>query len=78
MNRASLLLLLNSALICPDLIGQHLWWNLDGQRDATCLYGEITVLATSPGTYYCGANRHPGERTALGQVLESLSYVAEP
>ena len=40
---------------------QHLWWNLEGQRDATCLYGEITVLATQPTTYYCGANWHPGE-----------------
>ncbi len=40
---------------------QHLWWNLNGQRDATCAYGEITVLATHPGIYYCGANWHPGE-----------------
>ena len=40
---------------------QHLWWNLEGQRDATILYGEITVLATRPHIYYCGANWHPGE-----------------
>jgi hypothetical protein len=40
---------------------QHLWWKIDGQRDATCLYGEITPLATHPGIYYCGANWHPGE-----------------
>ena len=40
---------------------QHLWWNLDGQKGATCLYGEITVLATAPHIYYCGANWHPGE-----------------
>jgi len=40
---------------------QHLWWNLEQQRDATCLYGEITVLATHPGVYYCGANWHPGQ-----------------
>jgi hypothetical protein len=40
---------------------QHLWWKIDGQRDATCLYGEITVLATHPAIYYCGANWHPGE-----------------
>ena len=26
--------------------GQYLWWNLEGQKEATCLYGEITVLAT--------------------------------
>jgi hypothetical protein len=40
---------------------QHLWWDLRGQKDATCLYGEITVLATHPAIYYCGANWHPGE-----------------
>lgn len=44
-----------------SLPAQHLWWNLAGQRDATCLYGEITVLATHPAIYYCGANWHPGE-----------------
>lgn len=40
---------------------QHLWWDTDGLKDATCLYGEITVLATHPEIYYCGANWHPGE-----------------
>lgn len=40
---------------------QHLWWNLDGQQDATCIYGEVTVLATHHAIYYCGANWHPGE-----------------
>lgn len=40
---------------------QHLWWNLEGQTNNTCLYGEITVLATYPSIYYCGANWHPGE-----------------
>jgi hypothetical protein len=40
---------------------QHLWWNAGGQRDATCVYGEITVLATHPGIYYCGVDWHPGE-----------------
>jgi hypothetical protein len=48
-------------LFCSSLMAQHLWWNLEGQRDATCLYGEIIVLATAPGIYYCGANWHPGE-----------------
>ena len=43
------------------VFAQHLWWNLEGQGDGTCLYGEITVLATQPTTYYCGANWHPGE-----------------
>ncbi len=40
---------------------QHLWWDLQGQEDATCIYGEITVLASHPAIYYCGANWHPGE-----------------
>jgi hypothetical protein len=48
-------------LSCAPACAQHLWWNLQGQRDATCLYGEITVLATHPAIYYCGANWHPGE-----------------
>jgi Domain of unknown function (DUF3472) len=48
-------------LVCASASAQHLWWNLRGQRDATCLYGEITVLATHPAIYYCGANWHPGE-----------------
>lgn len=48
-------------LFCATAQAQHLWWNLEGQKDATCLYGEITVLATAPHIYYCGANWHPGE-----------------
>ena len=40
---------------------QHLWWDTRNVADATCVYGEITVLATHPGIYYCGANWHPGE-----------------
>jgi hypothetical protein len=57
---------LTAAAIIALLFGanaqaQHLWWNLEGQKDATCLYGEITVLATAPHIYYCGANWHPGE-----------------
>jgi hypothetical protein len=40
---------------------QHLWWNLEGQKEGKCLYGEITVLATHTTIYYCGANWHPGE-----------------
>ncbi len=43
---------------CP---AQHLWWDKEGQDSATCLYGEITVLATHPNIYYCGANWWPGE-----------------
>jgi hypothetical protein len=40
---------------------QHLWWDTNKLADATCLYGEITVLATHDAIYYCGANWHPGE-----------------
>ncbi len=40
---------------------QHLWWNADGMNEATCVYGQITVLATHSGTYFCGINWHPGE-----------------
>jgi hypothetical protein len=50
-----------AALGCAHACAQHLWWDLQGQRDAACLYGEITVLATHPAVYYCGANWHPGE-----------------
>lgn len=45
----------------PKAQAQHLWWNLEGQKDATCAYGEITVLATHPNIYYCGVTWHPGE-----------------
>ncbi|MGO8927775.1 MAG: DUF3472 domain-containing protein [Limisphaerales bacterium] len=55
------LFLATASLLCATASAQHLWWNLEGQRDATCLYGEITVLATHPAIYYCGANWHPGE-----------------
>jgi hypothetical protein len=47
--------------LCANVQAQHLWWDLQGQNDAICLYGEITVLATHPAIYYCGANWHPGE-----------------
>jgi hypothetical protein len=53
--------LAQALLLCATASAQHLWWDLQGQRDATCLYGEITVLATHPAIYYCGANWHPGE-----------------
>jgi hypothetical protein len=56
------LFVLASALLSgASAPAQHLWWNLAGQGDGACLYGEITVLATQPTTYYCGANWHPGE-----------------
>jgi hypothetical protein len=50
-----------AATCTPAAHAQHLWWNTEKQHDATCLYGEITVLATNSGIYYCGANWHPGE-----------------
>ena len=55
-------LLLAGMLLCGfNATAQHLWWDLAGQGDGTCLYGQITVLATQPTTYYSGANWHPGE-----------------
>ncbi len=59
--RPALLVLCSLVLLSADVQAQHLWWDLEGQREATCLYGEITVLATHPHIYYCGANWHPGE-----------------
>jgi len=59
--KQSSLFLATASLLCATASAQHLWWDLEGQRDATCLYGEITVLATHPAIYYCGANWHPGE-----------------
>jgi len=49
------------ALFAHRAEAQHLWWNTEEVKDATCLYGEITVLATHDPIYYCGANWHPGE-----------------
>lgn len=54
-------LAIQTLLLSPVADAQHLWWNLEGEKNAVCLYGEITVLATNPGIYYCGANWHPGE-----------------
>ncbi len=59
-------MLLSFTALCLSLVAtaapaQHLWWNLEGQKEATCLYGEITVLATHTTIYYCGSNWHPGE-----------------
>src|SRR5579872_7077072 len=44
-----------------DAQAQHLWWDTNKLDSATCLYGEITVLATHHAIYDCGANWHPGE-----------------
>ncbi len=48
-------------LIAGSAEAQHLWWDIQKLDDATCLYGEITVLATHHEIYYCGANWHPGQ-----------------
>jgi hypothetical protein len=50
----SLLVALYLVLIASTAGAQHLWWNLEGRKDATCLYGQITVLATHTTIYYCG------------------------
>ena len=58
------------ALLCVCLLSavvvraQHLWWDGTGREQDVCLYGEITVLETSTGTYFCGANWHMGEPAA--------------
>ena len=59
--RDGLLTAVGVLLLAPAAAAQHLWWDLAGQRDATCLYGQITVLKSHPHIYYCGANWHPGE-----------------
>ncbi len=41
---------------------QHLWWKMPaGVKYATCVYGQIKVLATHSNIYYCGCNWNPGE-----------------
>lgn len=57
-NPALLVLSVLSAVVAQ---AQHLWWDSAGREQDVCLYGEITVLETSIGTYFCGANWHPGE-----------------
>jgi len=59
--QAILAVALTGLVGAADVQGQHLFWNLEEQKGATCLYGEVTVLATHPAIYYCGANWHPGE-----------------
>lgn len=55
---------LSVALACALWLGaqgptqaatEALNWNTEGQRDITCIYGEITVLTSIPGIYFCGA-----------------------
>lgn len=50
-----------SLLAIGSAEAQHLWWDTKKLNEATCLYGEVTVLATLHSIYYCGANWHPGE-----------------
>lgn len=58
---AVLILLLGVVLPTAPAQAQHLWWDTEKLSGATCVYGEITVLATHHAIYYCGANWHPGE-----------------
>jgi hypothetical protein len=48
-------------LITGRVEAQHLWWDTKKLDNATCVYGEVTVLATHHAIYFCGANWHPGE-----------------
>ena len=59
--KPTLLVLFSLGLLSANVRTQHLWWELEGRRDATCLHGEITVLVTHPHIDYRGANWHPGE-----------------
>ena len=58
------LLSLVALAAAPFAQAQHLIWIAgDGGKKptpATCLYGEIEVLATGPTIYYCGCNWWPG------------------
>lgn len=65
---------------CSKAEAQHLWWSIEKQGSATCLYGEITVFATHPSIYYCGANWHPGEPAGgyCGMGTAALIGVAVP
>lgn len=59
--RLAISFLIATWILSHAAFAQHLWWDTKGLDEATCLYGEITVLATNSNTYYCGANWHPGE-----------------
>lgn len=61
MTRIAILIGAACFLATAPVEAQHLWWDTRNVNGSTCLYGEITVLATHPGIYYCGANWHPGE-----------------
>lgn len=39
----------------------------------TCIYGEIDVLATAPGTYFCGCNWWPGAEAGGYTGIQQLS-----
>ena len=44
MNRKTICLTAAMALMfCTSVQAQQLWWDLEGQNDATRLYGEVTV-----------------------------------
>src|SRR5580658_8241250 len=47
--------------VLPSANAQHLLWRYPQRPGGyTCVYGEITVLATNKTTYYCGSNWWPG------------------
>ena len=68
--RAFCLTAATALLFCATATAQHLWWDLQGQNDATCLYGEITVLATHPAI--CYGQPTTGEK---GKKLEPISDI---
>jgi hypothetical protein len=59
---------------------QHVWWDVKGQDDATCLYGETSPLATHGCT--CGLMARPSI-TGTGRIgrpldLKRQRYLARP
>jgi hypothetical protein len=54
--------LLSLGFVAAAAQAQHLWWKPKAAaKPATCIYGEIEVLATNPAIYYCGCNWWPGK-----------------
>jgi hypothetical protein len=58
-NRYLLLMMALGLCVVPEerslAATEALDWNTEGQQNVTCIYGEITVLASIPSIYFCGA-----------------------
>ena len=70
---------------CAPAATEALDWNLQGRTNITCVYGEITVLTSVPGIYFCGAqwsgvggycgiqHNEPTERRTIFSVWDTSS-----